>query len=116
MSKPNLRNGAFKELAAAIEEGRQALRRGAPLVRRTVELPDPPPSFSARRIRQLRQRLRMSQTIFARALAVSPVTLQKWEQNVKSPSPQARRLLEIAERHPEIFLGPLQAKSLRGAG
>lgn len=83
-----------------------------PLVRRTVELPDPPPAFSSRKIRQLRQQFGMSQAIFARVLAVSPVTLQKWEQGTKSPSPQSRRLLEIAEEHPDIFAKRLTIRPL----
>lgn len=103
MSKASNQGGAFDELISAIEEGRRSVRGGMPLVRRTVEIPDPPPAFSSRKIRQLRQRLGMSQAIFARVLAVSPVTLQKWEQGTKSPSPQSRRLLEIAEEHPEVF-------------
>lgn len=105
-------DGAFDELIAAIEEGRHALRGGLPLVRRTVELPEPPPEFSSRRIRLLRGRFGMSQAIFARLLAVSPVTLQKWEQGAKTPSPQSCRLLEIAEQHPEIFANRLAVKSV----
>jgi putative transcriptional regulator len=105
-------DAAFDELIAAIEEGRHALRGGSPLVRRTVALPEPPPEFSPRRIRLLRGRFGMSQTIFARLLAVSPVTLQKWEQGAKTPSRQSCRLLEVAERHPEIFAERLEVRSV----
>jgi putative transcriptional regulator len=75
-------------------------------------MPDLPPAFSARKVRLVRRRLGMSQAIFARLLAVSPVTLQKWEQGRKSPSPQSRRLLEIAQRHPEIFADQLSTKAV----
>ena len=113
MSAGTKPSGAFEELIAAIEEGRQALRGGLPLVRRTIELPDAPPEFSSRKIRALRRKLGMSQAIFARMLAVSPVTLQKWEQGTKTPSLQSRRLLEIAEQHPEIFARRLTPKQAR---
>jgi putative transcriptional regulator len=112
MPKASNQGGAFDELVSAIEEVRRSLRSGMPLVRRTVEIPDPPPAYTSRRIRQLRQRFGMSRAIFARVLAVSPVTLQKWEQGTKSPSPQSRRLLETVEEHRDMFAERLTIRPL----
>lgn len=64
----------------------------------------PPPSYTAKRIQALRQRLQLNQRDFASALNVSDKTVKAWEQGVKPPSGSALRLLQIAERHPETFL------------
>lgn len=46
----------------------------------------------------------LSQAEFAAALGVSKRTLEQWEQGRRQPSGAARRLLRIAELHPEVFL------------
>ena len=45
----------------------------------------------------------LSQTEFARALQISPRTLQEWEQGRREPSGAARALIQIAIRHPEVI-------------
>lgn len=45
-----------------------------------------------------------SQAKFAAALGVSKRTLEQWEQGRRKPSGAAKRLLEIAERHPEVLV------------
>ena len=74
----------------------------------------PPPSYSALRhrpatpdagrIRQIRQRLELSQQAFADILNVSVSTVRSWEQGVRTPDGASIRLLDIAERHPETLL------------
>jgi DNA-binding transcriptional regulator YiaG len=67
---------------------------------RTVEVPDPP-KFEAARVRALRLRLGLSQSLFARLVGVSTVLVQSWEQGVRVPSPIARRLLGVFEQDPD---------------
>lgn len=45
----------------------------------------------------------LSQTEYAAALGVSKRTLKQWEQGRRQPSEAAKRLLKIAERHPEVL-------------
>jgi len=45
----------------------------------------------------------LSQIQFARALHISPRTLQEWEQGRRSPSGPAQALIKIATAHPEII-------------
>lgn len=66
-----------------------------------------PPRYGAARIRALRKRLRLSQVVFAAALNVSPATVRGWERGARVPDGPSRRLLEIAERHPEAVLDKL---------
>lgn len=68
----------------------------------------PPPEFGTERIQALRARLGVSQTVFAELLGTSPSTVRAWEQGVRIPRPSTRRLLEIADRHPEVFKADLR--------
>ncbi len=77
----------------------------------------PVPSFNARyatdpmapvndaeRIRHIRQRLDVSQREFAELLNVSVGTVRSWEQGLRTPDGASQRLLEIAERQPDVLL------------
>lgn len=50
-----------------------------------------------------RVRCGLSQTQFAKALHISPRTLQQWEQGRRHPSGAAETLLKIVSRHPELL-------------
>lgn len=54
--------------------------------------------LSARRIRALRERERVSQAVFAAVLNTSVSTVQKWEIGEKRPSGPSLKLLELIER------------------
>ncbi|MGI9253486.1 MAG: helix-turn-helix domain-containing protein [Thermomicrobiales bacterium] len=71
---------------------------------------DPPPELDAAGIRLLRDRLRLSQTLFAALLNVSDSTVQSWEQGVKLPDGASLRLLDIFGRHPELIEELLEVK------
>ncbi len=71
---------------------------------RSVALPHKPRAFSPARIRSIRSRLNVSQPVFARLLYVTKDTAAKWEQGVRRPSGSALRLLEIAEKWPEMLV------------
>lgn len=77
---------------------------------------DPPnPVFCARRLmlahapdaeraRHIRQTLNVSQREFAEMLNVSVATVRSWEQGLRKPDGASQRLLDIAERQPEVLL------------
>ena len=52
-------------------------------------------SLSARQIRAIRARTRMSQTVFAAVLNTSTSTVQKWEIGAKRPSGPSLKLLNV---------------------
>ena len=45
----------------------------------------------------------LSQTQFAKALHISPRTLQQWEQGRRQPSGAAETLLKIVSKYPQIL-------------
>lgn len=55
-------------------------------------------------VRDIREKLGISQSAFASLLGVSVRTLQDWEQNRREPSGAARSLLFIAENRPKVLL------------
>lgn len=55
-------------------------------------------------IKALRARLDLSQSAFAALLNINVRTLQGWEQGVKEPKGPAISLLNIADKHPEVFM------------
>lgn len=55
-------------------------------------------------VKDIREKLGLSQSAFASLLGVSVRTLQDWEQNRREPSGAARSLLIIAENRPEVLL------------
>jgi putative transcriptional regulator len=54
-------------------------------------------------VAETRLRCGLSQAQFAAALAISPRTLQQWEQGRRRPSGAAATLLKIVARHPEVL-------------
>ena len=102
------------EEAIAFETGRasRASFRPAPISAREASVA-PAPAYSARQIVAVRKRLRVSQTLFAQALNVSPETARAWEQGKFSPGGSVRRLLQIASRHPSVLLEAMTRNGAR---
>ncbi|MGN6564773.1 MAG: helix-turn-helix domain-containing protein [Thermomicrobiales bacterium] len=97
------------EEVLAYQRGERALREHrVPITARGVIVLDPP-HYDAARIRALRQQLALSQQLFADALNVSLATVRAWEQGLRVPEGATRRLLEIAEEHPEYFTSKISA-------
>ncbi len=100
----------FGELMVASSEEAAAIARGdlKPAKVASVTAGDasvePPPAYGAKRVRTVRERLGLSQPVFARALNVSLGTVRGWEQGARRPDGPTQRLLEVAERHPEAVL------------
>ncbi len=74
----------------AFKEGKVSLR--------THELKDPSPP------KNIRKKLRLSQSAFASLMGVSVRTVQDWEQGRRAPKGPAKSLLRIAEQNPDAFL------------
>lgn len=72
--------------------------------------------MSADDVRELRERVNASQSVFAHFLNVSTKLVQAWEANRRRPDGAALRLLEIASENPSIvFRGiPAPRKARKG--
>jgi putative transcriptional regulator len=67
-------------------------------------LPEPPAPLSSQEVLDIRLRLKLSQSVFARLLNVSAKTVQAWEQGTRTPSDAALKLLSIARKRPEVLM------------
>ena len=59
---------------------------------------DPVPEYSSESIRALRDRYKLSQTVFASVLNTSPSTVRQWEIGAKHPSGPSLKLLNLLDR------------------
>lgn len=75
----------------------------------TMEIPDVPPEFNKTEVKAVRERLNVSQPIFAKILGVSDDTVKAWERGANKPSGSSARLIQIAEKDPEVFQEIMQS-------
>ncbi len=57
------------------------------------------PPLEAAQIKKIRERVKVSQPVFAIYLNTSESTVQKWEAGTKKPSGMALKLLNIVNKH-----------------
>ena len=99
-NKKKFRTDAF----AAIHESALALHGVGAIDKATMRKFDESciaktPTFEATQIKQIRERAKVSQPIFAMYLNTSESTIQKWEAGTKKPSGMALKLLDIVHKH-----------------
>ena len=80
------------------------MKAGKKLTRRVFIKIDSPASLRAQQISKLRKTMNVSQGVFADVLNVSVKTVQAWEGGRYQPSGPALRLMQLAKKHPEIFI------------
>lgn len=68
-------------------------------------------AFDHERVQRVRKKLGLSQPLFAQVLNVSSASVRAWEQGRRIPDGPSVRLLEIAEQHPHVLLGTVQART-----
>src|SRR5213082_4308647 len=91
----------FKDVLDATREA-LAHYRGKKRDLCTTILPEPPRPMSRVEVHKLRQRVNVSQSVFAKCLNVSTKLVQAWEGGVRYPDGAALRLLRVAERAPGL--------------
>lgn len=98
------RNKTYKSKAsAAIHETAAGLYDAGMIDKRTMREFDsgcltPVRKFTAAEIRELRERERVSQAVFANHLNISKDSISQWERGEKSPAGPSLKLLSLIER------------------
>jgi DNA-binding transcriptional regulator YiaG len=107
---------SMKDLESIMARGQSYAGNGRFTVR-TVEVTRPA-AYSASQVCALRNRLGVSQAVFAELLGVSQVLVRSWERGARKPAPMACRLLELIQQDPRWVQGllhpstsPLRRKS-----
>lgn len=91
----------FDELLASVQEMDKVVK-GQEKASRSFDFPEP-------QVKEIRERLGVSQDKFALILGVSKRTVENWEQGRRHPTGAARSLLRIVEADPEHALRVLCA-------
>ena len=63
----------------------------------------PEVQLTDRQIKEIREKLNLSQTVFARLLNVSPSSIRQWEQGKRKPTGATRVLLDLLKKSPHIL-------------
>ncbi|MDR0274232.1 MAG: helix-turn-helix domain-containing protein [Burkholderiaceae bacterium] len=96
-------NTLDRHILAAMHETASGLHRAGLIDKRRMKHFDalclpPSPGYDAGKVKALRERLQLSQTVLADVLGASASTVRKWEAGDKRPSGPSRRLLDILDR------------------
>lgn len=108
-----------REAAAHAAGEARALRAAhvtrRPVTAREVEL-ERPATPSPEDIRQIRDKLAVSQSVFSELLNVSLSTVRAWEQGQRKPDGPSLRLLELADRNPAAILEVAKVRATASVG
>ena len=66
-----------------------------------VNIPDV--QLSTIQIKEIREQMNLSQTVFAKLLNVSPSSIRQWEQGKRQPTGATKVLLELLKRTPHLL-------------
>jgi putative transcriptional regulator len=98
--------------ALAIERGEAVAARR---VRRVATVREalvlPPKGYDAKAVQAVRERLGLSQAVFARVLNSSAETVKAWEQGKRAPDGMALALLQVADEHPQALMSRVRMKT-----
>lgn len=95
-----------RDIYSELMEGFDALegeRTGKLTLKRTTLEYKPAPEMTGAQVRRLREKLNLSQPVFARQLRIEARTVANWEQGVSKPNAQAAILLKLVDLHPELI-------------
>lgn len=96
------------EVLHGLNDFAKSVKNGEPITVRDVSLEMAPGDYDAEDVKVTRQKLRVSQAVFARLLAVNVKTVQAWEQGEQPPSGIARRLLDEINQDPSRWIAKLK--------
>ena len=63
----------------------------------------PEVEINAKDIKEIREKIKMSQSVFAKVLNVNSSSVKQWEQGKRNPSGSTKVLLELLKMNPNIL-------------
>lgn len=102
-----MKDEAFQELMTSIKQAGR-IRRGKLKPARVT-------AFRPTAVKDIREKLKVSQVEFALMIGVSVATLRNWEQERRTPDGPALALLRVAARNPRAVAEALHRAPLKGA-
>lgn len=68
-----------------------------------LEVKIPNIDLDARDIQKIREKIKLSQNVFAKVLNVSSSSVKQWEQGKRTPTGSTKVLLELLQKNPQIL-------------
>ncbi len=93
-----------ESVISSLQEFIEASDRGEQITIRKMKLNLEPREYTGSEIKWTRERLRVSQGVFARLMGVSVKTVEAWEADTNAPTGPVCRLLEEINIDPMAFL------------
>lgn len=97
------KNIYFEGIMSGLNESLEYSRGNLKKIRKKKVTVVPVPKYSAQKIKQIRESLNLSQTVFAEALGVSVKTVEAWESGRNHPQGPASRILQLLEKDHAIL-------------
>ncbi|WP_250658629.1 helix-turn-helix domain-containing protein [Alkalimarinus coralli] len=97
-----MKRNLFEELS----EGFQSLkddREGKTTLKQHLVMATETPEVTSEELISLRERLHLSQAVFADFLRINKRTLENWEQGRVKPNSQAALLIKMVEKYPDTI-------------
>ncbi len=91
-------NSTFDSIMTGLNQGLEYANGKLPSLKRRKVTISPLPDFNGKKVKAIRNKLNLSQTIFAAALGVSIKTVEAWETGRNKPNGSAQRILQILDR------------------
>jgi putative transcriptional regulator len=99
-------------IIAGLQEFVEALEKKEPIAEkftcRVVALDLQPTPHSPELVKEVRERLGASQSVFARFLGVSVKTVRSWEHGINTPSDMACRFMDEIRLNPDYWIRRLK--------
>lgn len=72
-------------------------------------------SISPQKIKTIRDKAQLSQSVFARLLNVSAASIKQWEQGTRNPTGATRVLLDLLDKEPHLLDYRIHKSKIRSA-
>lgn len=108
MERKNKPESFAEAVIEGLEDITEQIKHGEKLTTRKVSLSIEPKQYTGRQIRQIREQLGVSQAVFAELIGTSTITVQSWEQDVRTPSRMANRFMQEIEADTRHWRGRLK--------
>lgn len=59
--------------------------------------------ITPKKIKDIRKKVHLSQSVFARLLNVSPASIKQWEQGARNPTGSTKVLLDLLDKEPHLL-------------
>lgn len=99
--RKSIRNAIGETLQGLVNSGIKTSYTEKELKKFGVVIPEV--EIQAKDILEIRQRVKLSQSVFAKVLNVSSSSVRQWEQGTRTPTGSTKILLELLKKNPNIL-------------